>query len=139
MLADELDLAISYTETAAADAARVTELLHRHLAVYNYKAWLDRQEGSRISLLASHIYEDIPCIILVTRDWFVRPATILECKHLKSNIKPKLVFDYAGEFQTRGLEASITSCEFGAFDAEGRIEAATVTAFAHRIYPSLSL
>lgn len=132
-----LDISISYSETANEDANFITHALGNYLSIYNYKHWLDRQAGCKIIQFSEDIYCQIPCIILATRDWFVRPATLLELNFLRKNDCPKLVFDYTGEFAHRCKDNFISNWVRGDFDASDQLSTSSLVTFATRIYPSL--
>lgn len=124
-----IDLAISYSETAASDARRVLRMLPSTFCSYDYKDWLDAQAGLRISAFSKEIYSKVPCIVLATRDWFVRPATRLEMQFLSINDCPKLVFDYSGLFKELQRDHRIRNHVYGEYDAEEAISRKSVEAF----------
>tara|TARA_R110000824_G_scaffold151942_1_gene323013 strand:- start:906 stop:1355 length:450 start_codon:yes stop_codon:yes gene_type:complete len=134
---NNLDVSVSYSETASADADIVTSSLCSHLSVYNYKSWLDSQAGFYIVEFSEQIYCKIPCIILATADWFLRPATVLEMEFLRYNECPKLVFDYIGEFTARQNEHCITNWILGDFDMFSQITERSLLSFAQDAYPAI--
>lgn len=96
---DRIDFSLSFTETAAEDADMIYFLFDSKYSVYNYKHWLMEQSGSQIISISKKIYRKIPCIILVTKDWYTKPATILEMNDLRVNDSFKVVIDYEGDFE----------------------------------------
>ncbi|RYY90411.1 MAG: hypothetical protein EOO15_02760 [Chitinophagaceae bacterium] len=116
------------------------DLIKKHLGdaavLYDYRDWLDEQAGARISQLAESIYVTMPCIILAARDWFFRPATLLEQQLLTLNLQPKLVFDYSDEFRRRESVMGISCFTYGRFIDDRLPDLNQVTDFVRSCFPS---
>lgn len=115
---EQLDVSFSYTDAVAADVLLIKSHLGGSVTLYDYRDWLDEQAGAQIADLAGSIYVNLPCIILAARDWFFRPATLLEQRLLAINTQPKLVFDYADEFLRREELLGIARVTYGRFGEE---------------------
>lgn len=129
-----LDISISFSETSSDDAKFIYEVLSPKFSVYNYKNWLDEQSGKKIVTFSEEIYTQIPCIILVTEDWFYRDATILEARFLSRNDSPKLIYDYIDIFEERNESKSINNYSYGKFSEHDMIDKNALLEFAHRAY-----
>jgi len=117
-----IDLAASYSDTAASEVIKVKKHLPPSVQFYDYKDWLDQQAGITIHHFSKQIYTTLPCIVFATCDWYERPATILEMEFLRLNSHPKLVFDYTGNFSDREGEHMMENYVEGEFKDNEQID-----------------
>lgn len=117
-----VDIALSYTETAAEEVKRLKLRLPDDLTIYDYKDWLDRQAGLRISEISKEVYVGTPCIVFATLDWYIRPATVLEMTLLRTNPRRKLIIDYSGTFEARADVHRMQNFEIASFDQTDEVD-----------------
>ncbi len=132
-----LDVSLSFTNAARGDVDLVRSRVGEAVSLYDYRQWLDQQIGANIEQLAASIYTTMPCIVFATRDWFIRPATLLEQRFLALNAEPKLVIDYAGEFATREAFMGIRNVRYGKFVDDTLLDLDDVVAFLKRCFPTI--
>lgn len=134
-LFNKIDLTISYTETGNYEAERITEYICKYSNIYNYRNFLDGQSGLSVKQIALDLYVNYPCIVLATRDWYEREATIFEAKCLKSNLESKLVFDFEGNFVSRSSNLGICKFTLGDFDNDSLASLESVMTWFRKTFP----
>lgn len=129
MFADRFDIALSYSSTTTRDADAIVKRFSGVFTIYDYRLFLPMQLGLDVADLADEIYSSMPTIVLVTQDWWTRPATMLECVILKRNREPKLIFDYSGSEREKILAAGIQKICWGEFGTNELIDFVSVERF----------
>lgn len=126
---DVLDFAISFSATANMDADDIVHAFGFRYRIYDYRQFLVDQLGMQVDDVAVSVYGKIPVIILMTADWWERPATQLECKYIRDNKLRKLIFDYSGLNRNRIVQAGIGNFAHGKFERGGRLDMGSIREF----------
>ncbi len=133
---NSIDITLSYTNSANHEAMDISKYASQFCTFFNYRDWLDHQAGSSIKDVAQYLYCQFPCIILVTRDWYEREATVFEAKCLKINPEPKLVFDFEGSFVERRNQHQIANFSLGEFTVDGSIRLGCIDNWLQTTFPN---
>lgn len=135
---DAFDFAVSFSATSSSDVDTIVDRFGAVYYIYDYRSFLVDQLGMVVDDVAMSVYGRVPVIILMTSDWWVRPATKLECGYICNNPASKLIFDYSGANGAKIIESGIYNFEFGEFTHDGNISLESVRLFLRRIFGDIS-